>query len=373
MVRLKEGEVRIPSGCAIAGIMNQRGNSFSGDRIISCIAGMHQRSNGLGGGFAAYGIYPQYERAYALHLYYDHEKARSDSENLLNHNLKIYYAEPIPVRKHSRVGEAPLAWRYFADPREARLNETGVGEEEFMVRTLMKINSGIAGAFVVSSGHNMGVFKGVAYPEDLGDYYRLDEYRAYLWTAHGRFPTNTPGWWGGAHPFTLLDWSVVHNGEISSYGSNRRFLEMLGYCCSLQTDTEVIAYIFDFLMRKERLSLSETVNVIAAPLWEDIDEPKLAWLRHRYSSLLLNGPFSIIIATGNGMVAVNDRIKLRPLVAARKDDFLYISSEEAAIRRVEPNLDKLWSPSGGEPVVGLLENKAGLIEPNLTGVFIRSA
>ena len=25
-----------------------------------------------------------------------------------------------------------------------------------------------------------------------------------------------PGWWGGAHPFALLDYSVVHNGEISS-------------------------------------------------------------------------------------------------------------------------------------------------------------
>ncbi len=89
MVRLKEGEVRIPSGCAIAGILNQKGTCFSGDRIISCIASMRQRSNGLGGGFAAYGIYPQYEKQYALHLYYDHEKARSESETLLNRNFKI--------------------------------------------------------------------------------------------------------------------------------------------------------------------------------------------------------------------------------------------------------------------------------------------
>ena len=268
---------------------------------------------------------------------------------------------------------APLAWRYFADPREERLQEQGMDEEEFMVGMVMQINSGIAGAFIASSGHNMGAFKGMAYPEDIGDYFRLDEYRAYLWTAHGRFPTNTPGWWGGAHPFTLLDWSVVHNGEISSYGSNRRFLEMFGYRCSLQTDTEVIAYIFDFLMRREGLGLDDTVKIIAATFWEDMGDRKLAWLRHRYSSLLLNGPFSIIVATGNGMAAVNDRIKLRPLVAACKDDFLYISSEEAAIRKVEPVLDKLWSPSGGEPVIGLIDNKVGLLEPKLNGVFIRSA
>jgi glutamate synthase domain-containing protein 1 len=54
-----------------------------------------------------------------------------------------------------------------------------------------------------------------------------------------------PGWWGGAHPFNIFDWTVVHNGELSSYGINRRYLEMYGYKCTLQTDTEVLAYAFD--------------------------------------------------------------------------------------------------------------------------------
>ena len=66
-----------------------------------------------------------------------------------------------------------------------------------------------------------------------GEFYRLEEYEGYCWTAHGRYPTNTPGWWGGAHPFALLDYSVVHNGEISSYDANRRFIEMFGYKCTL--------------------------------------------------------------------------------------------------------------------------------------------
>ena len=85
----------------------------------------------------------------------------------------------------------------------------------------------------------MGTFKAVGFPEDVGEFYRLEEYEGYSWTAHGRYPTNTPGWWGGAHPFTLLDYSIVHNGEISSYDANRRFIEMFGYKCNLQTDTEV--------------------------------------------------------------------------------------------------------------------------------------
>ena len=76
----------------------------------------------------------------------------------------------------------------------------------------------------------------------------LDTYEGYMWTAHGRYPTNTPGWWAGSHPFALLDYSIVHNGEISSYDANRRYMEMFGYKCNLQTDTEVMCYIIDFLL-----------------------------------------------------------------------------------------------------------------------------
>jgi glutamate synthase domain-containing protein 1 len=56
------------------------------------------------------------------------------------------------------------------------------------------------------------------------------------------------------------------------------------------------------------------------------------------------------------MVGLNDRIKLRPLVAARREDFLYISSEEAAIRQACKDLDTVWMPKAGEPTFGRLKN-----------------
>ncbi|HCJ66225.1 MAG TPA: hypothetical protein DHV62_02585, partial [Elusimicrobia bacterium] len=62
---------------------------------------------------------------------------------------------------------------------------TDKNEEDFIVETVMYINKQIDGAFVVSSGKNMGIFKGVGYPEDIGRFYRLEEYEGYLWTAHG--------------------------------------------------------------------------------------------------------------------------------------------------------------------------------------------
>jgi glutamate synthase domain-containing protein 1 len=69
----KEGMFRNPSGCAISGMIHRKGERVSGDKIITSISYMHDRSNGLCGGFAGYGIYPEYKNQYALHLYYDDE------------------------------------------------------------------------------------------------------------------------------------------------------------------------------------------------------------------------------------------------------------------------------------------------------------
>ena len=65
---LREGEIRIQSGCAISGFINRKGNTVAGDKIIRSIALMHDRSNGLGGGFAAYGIYPEFKEYYAFQI-----------------------------------------------------------------------------------------------------------------------------------------------------------------------------------------------------------------------------------------------------------------------------------------------------------------
>ena len=53
-----EGQIRIPSGCAISAVISRDGQRMSGEKIIESMKPMHDRSNGLGGGFAAYGIYP---------------------------------------------------------------------------------------------------------------------------------------------------------------------------------------------------------------------------------------------------------------------------------------------------------------------------
>jgi glutamate synthase domain-containing protein 1 len=360
---------RMLSGCGLSGLMSLTGERVDGRSIRESIGLLHDRSNGLGGGFAGYGIYPDHKDHYALHMMYYTVEAQDRTEAVLEEAFDVAHDERIATRPHPNIVDPPNLMRYFVLPRPNQLQESGLPAEEFVLRRVMHINADIDEAYVFSSGKNMGAFKAVGYAEDIADFFRLEEYQAYIWIAHGRFPTNTPGWWAGAHPFTVLDWAVVHNGEISSYGINRRYLEMFGYQCTMRTDTEVMAYLLDLLIRRHRLPVEVACDVLAAPFWSQIDrmpEPKrqlYTSLRRIYGSALVNGPFAIIFGRQGEMVGINDRIKLRPLVAARKDSWLYLSSEEAGIRAMCPTPDLVWTPRAGQPVIGRLGSDIVVGEP----------
>jgi len=347
---------KVIANCGLFGMMNLEGRAFSGRDILKAIANMHVRGNGLGGGLAVYGIYPEYEDLYALHIMFQSRPGKEQTESFLKEAFEVVFDEEVPHREAPGVYDPPMVWRYFVSHAHDQ-------EDDYVVEKVMFINTKIHDAFVFSSGKNMGVFKGVGYPEDIGNYFCLEDYEGYLWTAHARFPTNTQAWWGGAHPFCILDWTVVHNGEISSYGTNRNFLEMHGYYCTMHTDTEVMAYAVDLLMRRHGLPTEIAAKIMAAPLWSEIDhmpekeQQMYTILRQVYSGLLINGPFTVIIAHQGEMIGLGDRVRLRPLVAGVKGDMLYLASEEAPMRLICPDLDLTWVPKGGEPIIGRLKTR----------------
>jgi glutamate synthase domain-containing protein 1 len=350
---------KVIDACSIFGAMDTTGRRFSGGGVVRAIANMHFRGNGLGGGFAIYGLYPEYPEHYAFHIMYLSHEGKAEVESFIRQRFHVEAAEEVPTKLTPAVVNPPLVWRYFLEVDPQKRGDKP--EDDYVVERVMEINTGIKDSFVFSSGKNMAVFKGVGYPEEIAEYFCLEQYQGYMWTAHGRFPTNTPGWWGGAHPFNILDWTVVHNGEISSYGINRRFLEEYGYHCTMQTDTEVIAYAVDLLVRRHGLPIEIVAKVLAPPFWSDIERCSLpeqrilCTLRQVYGSLLLNGPFTVIIAHHGEMIGLTDRIRLRPLTVGTKGSVLYLSSEESAIRLICPDLDRTWIPTGGEPIVGSLK------------------
>ena len=93
---------------------------------------------------------------------------------------------------------------------------------------------------------------------------------------------------------------------------------------------------------------------MAPALWEEIDrrgDEKDRYLRQIYGTAIVNGPFGIVLTHKGGAIVLNDRNKLRPVVCAQAGSTYYASSEECSIRLLSPELDRIWSPKGGEPVM----------------------
>ena len=116
-------------------------------------------------------------------------------------------------------------------------------------------------------------------------------------------------------------------------------------------------YIADYLLRRQGLTLQEMAWVVSAPFWSVLDKQKtkeaeqISFLRKVFPSLLLTGPFSIVLGFSGGIMALNDRAKLRSMVVAERGDMHFIASEEAAIRVMEPEAENVYAPIGGEPVI----------------------
>ncbi|HWQ64958.1 MAG TPA: glutamine amidotransferase family protein [Methanospirillum sp.] len=345
--------------CGIIGVIDKTRETMDGSAIREALAIMDERGNGEGAGYAAYGVYPDYADLYAIHVFYDNiVEPKEKVEELLETWGMVEHDEEIPTHETGRIKKVHIPWRYFFRPNRKLMPQSDTPEDDIVTQLVMHVNTKIPGALIFSSGKNIGVFKASGWPEEVADFYRVEDYEGYLWIAHNRYPTNTAGWWGGAHPFNLLNWSVVHNGEITSYGTNRRYIESFGYICRMYTDTEVVAYLMDLLARKHKLSPEHAVRALAPPFWEEIErmEPSEQELntaiRLTYGQAMMNGPFAIAVASHDSLVGFSDRIKLRPLVIGEHDQRLYVSSEEAAIRTMDPDVKKISMPRAGQPIVG---------------------
>ena len=103
------------AGCSIFGVMNLEGKRFSSRDPVKAISNMHERGNGLGGGFAVYGLYPEHAEDYAFHIMYLSREAKEKTGRLLSESFDVVYEEDIPTRE-ANVWNPPLVWRYFIQP-----------------------------------------------------------------------------------------------------------------------------------------------------------------------------------------------------------------------------------------------------------------
>gem|GEM_PF-205018 len=168
---------------------------------------------------------------------------------------------------------------------------------------------------VINGSQDFEMIKDVGSVLDIAERYDVREVKGTHAIGHTRFSTESGVDRYHAHPFEtyiVKDVSVVHNGQITNYWNIRDPLERKGHVFETFNDTEcLVHYIADKL--DTGYSLEEALEQSV----EDMD-----------------GPFSYIIGTPNGIGIAKDKLGLRPGVMAETDDVFAIASEEVSLREV---------------------------------------
>ena len=203
-----------------------------------------------------------------------------------------------------------------------RLTVNYEGEVSQLAETLMKID----GVVIHSIGEASEVVKDVGVASDMDRAHHIGLMRGTHGIGHVRMATESkvdithshPFW---AYPFT--DVTVVHNGQLTNYHKLKRHYRSMGHRFLTDNDSELIAvYLADKLAEGDPL---ESV------LRQSLDD--------------LDGTFTYLVSTKNGMGVAKDRWAAKPLVTMQTDDVVAVASEEIALRSVftDDELDR------GEP------------------------
>ena len=212
----EEAPFKIHGGCGLMGICDESGTRMSGEvamRSHGRPARPRQRPRRR---LRRLRHLPRVPRPLLLpHDYNDDSGQGRHRGRTSRSTSSSIMAEPIPTRpvERHRRRAAPLALLPACrDPH--KLEDTELTADDYVVHAVMDINASIDGAFVASSGKNMGAFKGVGFPEEIGRLLPPRRVRGPHLDRPQPLPHQHPRLVGRRPPFTLLDWSIVHNGEI---------------------------------------------------------------------------------------------------------------------------------------------------------------
>lgn len=166
-----------------------------------------------------------------------------------------------------------------------------------------------------SIGEVSEVVKDVGIASDMGAKHHLGDLKGTHGIGHVRMATESKVDINHAHPFWAFpfpDITVVHNGQLTNYHKMRRKYEDAGHRFQTGNDSELIAvYLADRLENGDELDIALRGSV------EDLD-----------------GTFTYLVSTSEGMGCAKDRWAAKPLVTMETDDMVAIASEEVALRTV---------------------------------------
>ena len=209
-----------------------------------------------------------------------------------------------------------------------RLNVNYEGDLNALAASLYEL----PGVTIHSIGQNSEVVKDVGTGVELDDKHGIGTMKGTHGIGHVRLATESRVDITHSHPFWAYpfpDVTVVHNGQLTNYHKMKRQYEDRGHRFQTENDSELIAV---YLAEK----LAQGAGLEDA-LFDSLDD--------------LDGSFTYLVSTDQGMGSAKDPLALKPLVLMETDDVVALASEEVALRsvfdeeieRVEPQQNEVMT------------------------------
>ena len=185
------------------------------------------------------------------------------------------------------------------------------------------------GVVLHSIGETSEVVKDVGTPVTMDRKHDIGSLRGTHGIGHVRMATESRVDISHAHPFwayPFSDVTVVHNGQLTNYHKLRRMYEDRGLLFQTENDSELIAvYLAD------KMAKGQTLDDVLGDSVEDLD-----------------GTFTYLVSTRDGLGYAKDRWSAKPLVIMETEDVVAIASEEVALRSVFSDEIDRTEPQEGE-------------------------
>lgn len=197
------------------------------------------------------------------------------------------------------------------------------------LRRLIDYIEDLDGVEILSIGRGLELIKDLGDAGVVSSQYDLEGFNGTHAIGHTRMATESDVDIRSAHPYwayPFTDVSVVHNGQLTNYWTNRRALERRGHRFMSDCDSELIAvYVAD------RIDQGDTLEDAMS---RSIDE--------------LDGVFTYVVATEDALGMAKDVMAAKPMVLYESDDLIALASEEVAIRSIFPHEIDTYDPYEGE-------------------------
>ncbi len=297
--------------CGIAGILYKDKKTHNVGKSLSSMLESLQHRGPDSAGFAIYGGLNLPPKHYKLNIEIKNINRLDEVKTILEEKSTIYEEELVKSDEESNI--------YLC---EIKLDNYS------MLKPLITKIDEIENIQVINGSHSFEMIKDIGKVKDIVQTYNITKKIGTHGIGHTRFATESGIDRYHAHPYQSYitpDITVVHNGQITNYWKIRDPLERKGHVFKTLNDTECIVHYI-----AEKLSQGYKLEETLEEAVKDLD-----------------GPFSILVGTPDGIGIAKDKLGLRPGVMAENDDVFAIASEEMSLQDVL-NTDHVEQIAPGE-------------------------